>query len=293
MIARSSAPAKRRAAAVESFKTAAECIGPVEPGMSLFAITRGQFSMLDAVLHVLQQLGPSRLSLWTWCIASYEIQAFTELMLDDRITDGLLVIDGSVRRQGFQAARKEGADPVSEWRRTFGRDSVRYCSNHAKIATVEGGGRKVLLRGSMNLNFNPRFEQLDVTEGGPDFDLVRQIEGEIPRVSDNASDDEVHRASRAGEAFDQATLAMFTGAKVWAKLPRLANPLEALREQHPSRSVPHREVRVFDGRPRSRVDHNGSMCVDVRLSRLVLGGRVHVDRQIHRTDVWVRLRERR
>lgn len=50
---RSSAPSVRRARAVQSFRTAAECIGPVEPGMALFAVTRGQFSMLDAILHVL------------------------------------------------------------------------------------------------------------------------------------------------------------------------------------------------------------------------------------------------
>ena len=35
-----SAPSARRAKAVESFKTAADCIGTIEPGHSLFAITR-------------------------------------------------------------------------------------------------------------------------------------------------------------------------------------------------------------------------------------------------------------
>lgn len=38
----------RRTHAVNSFKTAAECIGPAHKGMSLFAVTRGQFSMIDA-----------------------------------------------------------------------------------------------------------------------------------------------------------------------------------------------------------------------------------------------------
>jgi len=40
--------AVRRKRAVESFKTAADCIGTIEEGAALFAITRGQFSMIDA-----------------------------------------------------------------------------------------------------------------------------------------------------------------------------------------------------------------------------------------------------
>ena len=32
----------------------------------------------------------------------------------------------------------------------------------------------------MNLNFNPRFEQFDLTEGGEDFDLVERLESELP-----------------------------------------------------------------------------------------------------------------
>jgi hypothetical protein len=156
--ARSSAPAKRRAVAAESFRTAADCIGDVEPGMSLFAITRGQFSMIDAVLHVLDAVGPARLSLWTWTIADYELDVFRALMGDGRVTDGRLVIDFS--------ARKRNAGILADWRTAFGRNSIRTVVNHAKIATVEGNGLRVLLRGSMNLNFNPRFEQLDITEGG-------------------------------------------------------------------------------------------------------------------------------
>ena len=203
------AASNRRATAAESFKTAGECIGPVTPGLSLFAITRGQFSMLDAVLHVLADVGPARLSLWTWTIADYEVQAFTDLMRDGRILSGTLVID--------HGARNKNAAIIGEWKRTFGADSVRYVLNHAKIATVETAARRVLLRGSMNLNFNPRFEQLDVTEGGPDFDLVRQIEGELTVLPDNASGADVYKGSRVAEAFDKETLSLFSGVKTWAK----------------------------------------------------------------------------
>ena len=208
-VRRASAPSTRRARAAESFKTAAECLGPIEPGVSIFAVTRGQFSMLDAVLHVLAELGPSRVSIWTWTIADYEIQVFSDFMRDGRITDGRLVIDHD--------ARNKNRALIAEWQASFGSESVRYVLNHAKIATVEGGGRRVLLRGSMNLNFNPRFEQLDVTEGGPDFDLVRQVENELPVLADDCPGAEAYKATRVGDAFEKETLALFSHLKVWAK----------------------------------------------------------------------------
>jgi hypothetical protein len=106
---------------------------------------------------------------------------------------------------------------IESWQSQFGAESVRYVLNHAKIATVEGGGFKVLLRGSMNLNFNPRFEQLDVTEGGPDFDLVREIEMGLPFLPNKAPGAAAFKASRVGDAFEKNTLALFENCKTWAK----------------------------------------------------------------------------
>ena len=143
-MARSAAPSTRRAQAAESFKTAAECIGTVEPGMALFALTRGQFSMIDAILACLDQTGPAELSLWTWTVAEYEIQCMDRLRRDERVTAGTLVID--------QGARRKNAALLRQWKDAYGEDSVRYTVNHAKIATIKNERFRLLLRGSMNLN---------------------------------------------------------------------------------------------------------------------------------------------
>lgn len=204
------APAKRRARAAESFKTAAECIGPIEEGISVFAITRGQFSMIDAVLHVLDCLGPSVVSLWTWTVAEYEVQCLERLRNDARVTRATLIID--------HGARHKNAPLIAAWKHAYGPESVRYVINHAKIATVEGGGRRVLLRGSMNLNFNPRFEQLDVTEGGPDFDLVRKIEAELQILADDASGAQVYEGSKVSDRWNLADkVGAFGKVKPWKK----------------------------------------------------------------------------
>lgn len=199
----------RRRDAIESFRSASETIGKVERGMSLFAVTRGQFSMLDAVLHCLSEIGPSAISVWTWTIADYEIEAMEGLMARKEITAGRLVIDTSAdKRNGLM---------IERWRKRFGADQVRICRNHAKIARVWNEGHRILLRGSMNLNYNPRFEQLDITEGGIDFDLVERIESELPVLRSNYSYSEVEAATKLGRAFEVKELAMFRGMKPWAK----------------------------------------------------------------------------
>ena len=209
MLKRTSSKSSRRAFAVEAMKTAGDCIGPIEHDMSVFGVTRGQFSMIDCIQHTLGQLGAAHISVWTWAIADYEVEVFTALMLDNRIKGASLVIDISAERRN--------ADLIQQWRDRFGPDSVRICKNHAKIARVWNDDYRVLLRGSMNLNFNPRFEQLDVTEGGPDFDLVSEIEAEMPILPPNSSNSDADHATGLTGAFDQSVLNLFPAAKVWAK----------------------------------------------------------------------------
>ena len=206
---RTSSPSQRRARAVESFRSAADALGPLPPGDSVFCLTRGQFSMIDAVLHALDVLGPSHVSLWTWTIADYEVQAFTSLRADARILSGRLIIDSG--------ARAKNTPLLAAWRSSFGGESIRYVLTHAKIARVSNATRRVLLRGSMNLNHNPRFEQLDVTCDGPDFDLVERVESELPVLPDDHSGRDAYAASRVAESFAPEQLACFSHLKRWAK----------------------------------------------------------------------------
>lgn len=206
---RNSAISTRRVRASESFKTATECIGEIVPGLAIFAITRGQFSMIDAILACLDQVGPASLSLWTWTVAEYEIECLERLRNDNRLTNGRMIID--------HGARNKNAELIKQWKSTFGGDSVRYVVNHSKIACIQNDKFKLLLRGSMNLNFNPRFEQFDLTEGGEDFDLVKSIEEELPILEDNCKGKDVYKASKVSIAFSSEQLSLFKGIKVWAK----------------------------------------------------------------------------
>ncbi len=148
----------KRKRVVESFRSAAEAIGPITKEMSLFAVTRGQFSMIDMIHHCLKEIGHAKVSVWTWTIADYEVEAMESLLVRNEISAGTLVIDASADRRNQVM--------INRWRDRFGEDTVKVCKNHAKISRVGMTDFRLLLRGSMNLNFNPRFEQLDITEGG-------------------------------------------------------------------------------------------------------------------------------
>ncbi len=164
--------------------------------------------MLDQVQHVVRELGSASVAIWTWAIADYEVEAMGGLLASTAITSARLIVDRS--------AEQRSAPTIQAWRDRFGVEAVRVCKNHAKIARVWTADRRVLLRGSMNLNFNPRFEQADITEGGEDFELVARIEESLPVLRPMASNAEADAASGLGLAHEQGTLAMFGGVRPWS-----------------------------------------------------------------------------
>ncbi len=219
----------RNTKSVEALRTAADCIGEVVKDMALFAVTRGQFSMIDCIQHCLAKMGPSRLTVWTWCIADYEIETFEWLLRAGGITEALLVIDRAGEQQvsktrsfrdgSIDKTEKQGA-LMGRWKAKFGPESIRVCLNHAKIATLDNGTLNLLIRGSMNLNHNPRFEQLDITEGAGPFGLVHEIEESLPVLGEKYSRKDIEDATGAHRLFTADQLKPFEaagGLKVWAK----------------------------------------------------------------------------
>lgn len=202
--------AKRRTQkAAECFRNATESIGTLTKGYSLFGLTRGQFSMIDLILACLDQVGSARVSVWTWCIASYEIDCFERLLMDHRISGATLVIDSQ--------ARTHNRDILKKWQAVHGADSIKWVVNHSKLCTVETAEFKLLLRGSMNLNYNPRFEQFDVDEGHPGFDLIRRIESELPTLIFDHPNGDARIATGIDKAFTAERLTPFKNLKTWCK----------------------------------------------------------------------------
>jgi hypothetical protein len=128
-------------------------------------------------------------------------------MNDGRVSAALLVI--------HSAAKGRDRDLLLRWQARHGKESIRWTINHAKMATIESAEFKLLLRGSMNLNFNPRFENFDIDEGHPGFDLVREIENSLPVLEFDHAKMEARQAS--GTAAHFAADRIFGDFKTWGK----------------------------------------------------------------------------
>lgn len=205
--------ARRITRAEQGWRTAGEVLGPITAETSLFVVTRGQISMIDVIREVVQQLSADGsavdASVWTWCIAAYEVEAFEWFLSGRQLSAARLVIDRS--------AEQRNRPLIDRWRHAYGVLSVRVCLNHAKIATVSNGRLRVAVRGSMNLNFNPRFEQFDLSVNDGVFDLVRGLEERLPVLPVPSSWAEAASASEVQSAFNDETLAIFEGVRTWAK----------------------------------------------------------------------------
>jgi hypothetical protein len=69
---------------------------------------------------------------------------------------------------------------VEELQERFGLDCIRVTKTHAKIVTIATEcGWRVTIRGSMNLNFNPRFEQFDVSDDAGIYAVVEDMMAEL------------------------------------------------------------------------------------------------------------------
>jgi len=143
-------------------------------GSHVFALTKGQFSMIDAIAACLDRTGPASISLWTWCVVDYELLRLAEFCRDDRIDDARLVVDraGALRQRHF----------LAWWLRTFGSNSLRVTKSHAKVAMVRAEGWNLVLRGSMNLNENPRMELIDISNSADAMAMVEDVMAELWRT---------------------------------------------------------------------------------------------------------------
>ena len=123
--------------------------------------------MIDIAAAVLEKTGPADVAVWTWCIADYEVEAIGAFIARDEITGFRLVMDW--------AGAQRDMPIVSDLQERYGIDCIRVTKTHAKIVMVSNADWKVVIRGSMNLNANPRFEQFDVSDGGPAWGVMDGI----------------------------------------------------------------------------------------------------------------------
>jgi hypothetical protein len=135
--------------------TAAESFADFGPGVELDVLTFGQFSLIDALDALLDITGPARVALVTWTSADFDLAQIEAQIGRSAITEFRLLTDRSFPKRKPQFVRTI--------MQRFGKDAIRTTKTHAKWITITNDAWTVTVRTSMNLNYNPRLEYLQVS----------------------------------------------------------------------------------------------------------------------------------
>lgn len=135
-------------------QSAAEAIAGLTRTNEIYGFTKGQFSMLDLLQACLQFTGPARMSLSTWTAARHEIKHLERMQQEGQILGTRWLVDFTFARRDPQAAHAI--------REVFGIDAIRVAQNHSKFALFTNADWQLVVRTSMNLNMNPRFEDFTI-----------------------------------------------------------------------------------------------------------------------------------
>ena len=163
--------------------SASEAIGRLEKGMDVFILTFGQFSLIEALGVILDQTGSADVDFATWTANDAHLERAGGLMEAANIRRLRMVVDHSF----------EGRQPGScyHMRKLFGDECIRSVRTHAKFMVVRSEGWNVVVRTSMNLNENPRLENIEISESKAFADFfVEVVDGIFAEV------DEGERRSR-------------------------------------------------------------------------------------------------
>lgn len=158
--------AKRELRRSLTLKTAAEHIGHLSPGIELFGVTKS-FSLIDAIEHLLNEAGPSHVTLATWSAANADLAHAHKLLTNGAILSFRLVTDFS-----FQARQPAYCAGL---RQRFGDASVRVTKCHLKCCILRNDQWNLTLRTSANLNENLRLESYELSDDRDLADYFEQI----------------------------------------------------------------------------------------------------------------------
>lgn len=151
--------------------SAREAIGELTPGMELFGFTKGQFSFTDVLVALLEQTGPADVAICTWTAHGADLTHCHDLLRSGDIRSMRFVTDLS-----FESRKPEFMRELIE---RFGLESIRVTSTHAKFSTIRNEKYDLVVRTSMNMNKNPRFENFEISDDAAFADFQQEVFDEI------------------------------------------------------------------------------------------------------------------
>lgn len=120
-----------------------------------FALTNGQFSLLDLVEATLDITGPADVLISTWSAGFYDIDRAEKFRGNGLMRTVRFIMDSSDKR---------GQAKTGDIASLFGEDAIRATRTHAKFVVITNEAWNVVIQTSMNLNKNPRNEQFSMMD---------------------------------------------------------------------------------------------------------------------------------
>jgi len=150
---------------------AKDAIGVLSKDCEIYILTFGQFSLIHALTAILDQTGPADVNVSTWTAAHSHLEESAQLLDNKLITSLRFVVDRSfLTRQPAYCARMRGL---------FGDACIRTCRSHAKFMTIRNEKWTLGIRTSMNLNENPRLENLEISDDRSICDFLCDLVDDI------------------------------------------------------------------------------------------------------------------
>lgn len=131
-------------------------VAMLKPGGRVIGLTMGQFSMIDIVGALLDVTGPADVKLSTWTAGIRDASNAAFMLDNGRMTSFELYCDKS-----FPSREPAYCAAVAQM---FGEKAVNAADIHAKVCTIRNRAWNITIRGSMNLNKNPRCENFDIDD---------------------------------------------------------------------------------------------------------------------------------
>jgi hypothetical protein len=170
--------AKRDIRDLRRKQTAAQAVSGLDVDTEIFGFTKGQFSSIDLIEAVIGEIkAPAEyMAISTWAAAKTDVHQTLDMMHSGKVKSARWLIDYTFQR------RMPGL--AQEIRSCFGEEAIRVAKNHAKFTLIQSGNWRIVIRTSMNLNYNPRFEDFTIAHDPQLFDFINGILNEVWRKQD-------------------------------------------------------------------------------------------------------------
>ena len=174
-----SVPVKNKTKKLEAFpyQYAREAVSSFEKGSRLIGLTKGQFSLIDLIVALLDKTGPANIVCCTWSAGIKDAKQMHILLNSGKINSFTLVTDYS-----YSTRQKQYAITVEE---LFGKENIRTTDIHAKFVLIQNENYNVCIRTSMNLNANRKCENYEIDDDKEVFDFymnfIEDIFGAMPK----------------------------------------------------------------------------------------------------------------